>query len=654
MSFEIIRTKNISFCFGVKRAVDSLYAYMESHPNEKLYTYGELIHNPQITEELDKRGVVVAESVDDVEPGSTVFIRAHGVPTAVIEALESKKVNIMDMTCPKVKKIHRIAEEAENIIIAGDIRHPEVVGIIGHTKNTFFIAKDIDELKKILHNIVRCDNSYILCSQTTFNESAFLQMADLVKEDARFTVYNTVCSATSERQREVEELAQNVDAMIIIGGKQSSNTKKLFDIASKHCAAYHIESFKELPTNLNVYKKIGLSTGASTSGKTIEEVIINMVNTNDETVVYGVEEEIDFASAIDASMKIIRNGQRVTGIVSAINGSEIQVDLGAKHSGFIPTEEFANDEEPVKVGDEIDAFVVKVNDAEGTALLSKARLDAIKGLEKITAAKESGEICKGKVTQVVKGGIIVIVNKMRVFVPQSLASLNKNDDLSSLVNTEVKLRIVEVEEGRRTRIIGSLRSVLKEEKDAAVKAVWDSIEEGQKITGVVKSLVAFGAFVDIGGVDGLIHISDLTWGKIKHPSEVVNVGDVVDVEVKAIDREAKRISLCYKKPEDNAWEILKNTYNVGDVIDVTVLKIQTYGAFVSVIPNIDGLIHISQLANRRVENVGEVLTVGQVVSAKIIDINYDTQRVSLSIRALLEEETAEEEAVEAETEEVAE
>ena len=370
-----------------------------------------------------------------------------------------------------------------------------------------------------------------------------------------------------------------------------------------------------------------------------------MVNENDEKVL--TEDGEDFASLVEASLRPMKNGQKVTGTVTAVNGTEVQVDLCAKHSGFIPAEEFEHDDKPVAVGDEVEAVVVKVNDAEGTVLLSKAKLDVEKGRERIAELKESGEIVTGKVIQVVKGGLVVLVNKVRVFVPASLATLRRTEDLTPFNGTNVKLRIIEVEEnGRRSRIIGSIKSVLKEEKEAAQKEVWDNIEVGKRYTGTVKSLTTFGAFVDIGGVDGLVHITDLSWGRIKHPSEVVKVGDVIEVEVKSFNPETKKVSLTYKKTEDDPWVILPKKYQVGDVVEVKVLKFMPYGAFVSVIPGIDGLIHISQIANHRVENVSDVLQIGQTVNAQITEINYETKKVSLSIKALLagEDKSDEEEA----------
>ena len=365
-----------------------------------------------------------------------------------------------------------------------------------------------------------------------------------------------------------------------------------------------------------------------------------MINENNVNL---TEEDIDFAAALEASLQVARVGQRVSGVVGVVGTNEVQVELGGKHTGFIPASEFSEEElAALKAGDEVEAFVMKVNDVEGTVLLSKKKLDSIKGFEKLEAAKDNNEILTGKVAEVVKGGLVVFVNSVRVFVPASLASLRKDTDLEPMKDQEVRLRIIELENtGRRKRIIGSVKSVLKEEKDAAQAQIWDSIEVGKKYNGVVKSLASFGAFVDIGGVDGLVHITDLAWTKVKHPSEIVKEGDNIEVEVKSFDAETRKISLTFKKANEDPWAILPKTYEVGDIAPVTVLKLMPYGAFVSVIPGIDGLVHISQIANRRIEKVGDALKVGDVVNAKIIEINYETKKISLSVKAALPEDAAE-------------
>ncbi len=635
---NIYKTETIGFCFGVERAVNAVYKILENEKfdGKKIFTWGELIHNPDIVRELAEKGVYATENIDDINEGDVVVIRSHGVPKAVSDALEAKKAVVFDETCPKVKKIHKIATSAKNLIIAGNIEHPEVKGIVGNCEKNFYVAKDIDELKKIVHNIYVAEDTYTFVSQTTFSVKAFEEMKEFLSQYENITVENTVCHSTEERQKQVRDLAQNVDMFIVVGGKGSSNTKKLYDIASEYCEALHIESVKELPYYIKKYNKIGLSSGASTPARAVEEVIFNMISEIDNKDV--IEQDVDFIEALEESLKTIRNGQRVKGIISAINGTEVQVDLGVKYSGIIPTAEFADDEAP-KIGDEIEAFVVKVTDSEGTAQLSKKHLDMAKGLEKITEAYEQKTVLTGKVSEVVKGGVIISVNGVRVFVPASQATLKKDEELEPLKNTEVQFRIIEVDDSnsRRKRVIGSIRSVLREARQAEVENFWNSLEEGKKYDGVVKSLTAFGAFVDIGGVDGLVHISDMTWTRVKNPAELVSVGEKVSVIVKSFDKEKKRISLTMKNPEENPWDILKANYSADDVVEATVVKLMPYGAFVNVIPGIDGLVHISQISKERLAKVADALTVGQKVKAKITDIDFEAQKINLSIKAAAEE-----------------
>ncbi len=653
---ELILSKYLGYCFGVNRAITTLFKTIDEQPDRTCYTYGPIIHNKRITDQLTQRGVAVIDDITRAEPGSLVFIRTHGVSCSVLQALTERGVEYMDLTCPYVQKIHNIAKSADRLLMVGDIHHPEVIGILGDAKGEYRAVTTLEQLRTVLRG--QPELSYTMVAQTTFNMELWLDMKAYVEsfrtvdgtllDDENFpvspvTICDTICHSTSDRQKEVEEMATNCDYIVVIGDKHSSNTKKLYEIASKYCPACYIEDVTELPHYLSEYKKIGLATGASTPGSTIEEVINTMMNENNN--VNLMEEDIDFAAALEASLQLTRVGQRVSGTIGVVGTNEVQVELGGKHTGFIPASEFSEEElAALKAGDEVEAFVMKVNDVEGTVLLSKKKLDSMKGFEKLEAAKDNNEILTGTVSEVVKGGLVVYVNAVRVFVPASLASLRKDTDLEAMKNQEVRLRIIELENaGRRKRIIGSIKSVLKEEKDAAQAKVWESIEVGKKYDGVVKSLASFGAFVDIGGVDGLVHITDLAWTKIKHPSEIVKEGDCIEVEVKAFDPETRKISLTFKKANEDPWAILPQKYQVGDVIPVTVLKLMPYGAFVSVIPGIDGLVHISQIANHRVEKVGDALKVGDEVEAKIIEIDYEAKKVSLSIKATLPEEEATEE-----------
>ena len=424
--------------------------------------------------------------------------------------------------------------------------------------------------------------------------------------------------------------------MLVVGGRQSSNTAKLRDVCAASCETYLIETADELyALPVAGRQKIGITAGASTPASIIKEVLVTMTDINETN-------ELNFEEMLEESLKSLNTDEKVHGVVVSISPTEVYVDVGRKQAGYIPANELSNDpnakpEDLVKIGDEMDLLIMKTNDQEGTIMLSKKRIDAIKGWEDIAAAMDAEEILTGKVTEVVKGGVIVLYNGIRVFIPASQAVANRGDDLEALKGQDVQFRIIEVNRQRR-RAVGSIRSVLREQRKAAQAKFWESVEEGQEFTGTVKSLTNFGAFVDLGGVDGMIHISELSWNRIKHPSEVVSVGDTVQVYVKSLDRENGKISLGYKKKEDNPWEILKNEYPVGTVCDATVVGMTTFGAFAKILPGIDGLIHISQIADRRIEKPQDVLKVGDVVKVKITDIDFDKKRVSLSIRALLEDQ----------------
>ncbi len=634
---KIYKTKTTGFCFGVQRAVDGMLDLLQKY-EPPVFSLGELIHNESINSQLTNKGAVIVETPEDIPIGSVAAIRAHGVAKEVEERLKTRNITYFDFTCPKVKKIHKIASISENIIIIGNSSHPEVAGIAGNAKNKFFIANDIDELKKILHNIYNTTDKYDIVAQTTYNKSEWEEIIRYVSAYPNISVHDTVCNSTEARQREVEELSKMVDLFIIMGSPNSSNTRKLYEIASKNCETVFYEQIDSLSNGIHKYEKIGLSSGASCPESAVEEVFNNMINENDNKNLMA-EEDVDFLEAVEASIRTIRNGQRVKGVVTAINGTEVQVDLGLKYAGFIPAAEFENDETPLKIGDEIEAFVVKVNDADGTTLLSKRSLDIAQGMDKIIKANEEGAVVKGRVVEAVKGGVVVIVNKIRVFVPASQASLRREENFDALVGTDVNLRIIEVDNdksGKRKRIIGSIKSVLREEKQKASEALWQTLEVGNEYEGTVKSVTDFGAFVDIGGVDGLVHVTDMSWDRVSKPSDIVKVGDIVKVKVKGLNAETKKISLTMKNEADDPWKILTETYNVGDIIDVTVLKIMPYGAFVSVIKNIDGLVHISQIAPKRINKISDVLEVGQQVKAKITEIDVEKKRVSLSIRAVEE------------------
>ncbi len=659
---DIILAKTAGFCFGVDRAVKMVYELLDR--GEQVCTLGPIIHNPQLVEELSQRGVRIVENVDEVKNGESLVIRSHGVGKEVYERAEELGISLADATCPFVAKIHKIVREetlaGSLVLIAGDRNHQEVKGICGHCEGEYFVFADVDELENFIKSRPEVvEKSLSMVSQTTFYAKKWEKAKDFLKKVCtNAKIFDTICNATSMRQQEAGELAAACDGMVVIGGRHSSNTAKLFSVCANGCSRVRLlETASELRLeDFRNCRSVGVVAGASTPAGIIKEVIKTMSENLqpeneqlevNETVQKTFEEMTD-EEAFEASLQNLTGDQKVSGVVLAVNSSEIQVDIGRGLAGYISAAEYSLDPdvkltEEVKVGDVLNLIIMKVNDQEGTVMLSKRRYDAIAGWDKIVAAKDSEEILTGVVRDVVKGGVVVFADNVRIFIPASQATASRNDSLEELKGQTVSFRIIEIGRGRRA--VGSIRSVLREQRKAAEEKIWASLAVGDRFTGTVKSLTSYGAFVDIGGVDGMVHISELSWARIKNPSEVVAVGDVIEVYVKAIDTEKKKISLGYKKAEDNPWAIFQNNYSIDDVVKVTVVSITSYGAFARIIPGIDGLIHISQIANKHIEKPQDELTVGQEVEAKIIAVYLEKKRVSLSIRALLEPEVKAEEEV---------
>ncbi|WP_405354112.1 bifunctional 4-hydroxy-3-methylbut-2-enyl diphosphate reductase/30S ribosomal protein S1, partial [Ruminococcus sp.] len=643
---SITVAKSAGFCFGVNRAINIVNNLLDQ--NVKVFTLGPIIHNMEVVNELENRGCKAVDSIDKVEGNSTLVIRSHGVPKYVIDKLDENGVKYEDATCPFVKKIHNIVANPDNkggiVLIAGNSVHPEVEGIIGHCSTECHTFKNSDEIDEIYENILKKNNKPVfVVAQTTFDTKEWKKCVKKIKKlCTNAKIFDTICNATSVRQTEADLLAAQSDFMVVIGDRHSSNTGKLFDICKRQCEnTVLIETADELDAKqISVAKKIGVTAGASTPARIIKEVLDTM-----SEIKSGVTNgEESFEALLEESLKNLNTNERVMGTVLSIAPNEVQVDVGRKQTGFIPANELSNDpnakpEDIVKVGDQIELLIMKTNDQEGTIMLSKRRVDAAKGWEILESKVESQEVLSGKVTEAVKGGVIVIYNDVRVFIPASQATATRDESLEDLVGKEVEFRLIEVSQrGRRKRAIGSIRSVLKEQRAAQREEFWKNCEIGKKYTGVVKSLTSYGAFVDLGGVFGMIHISELSWTHIKHPSEVVNVGDTVEVYVKDINEETKKISLGFKNADENPWEILKKNYPEGTVVKATIVGLTSFGAFANIIPGIDGLIHISQIANKRIEKPADVLSVGETVEAKITAIDFDKKRVSLSMRALLPED----------------
>ena len=640
---EIRLAGSAGFCFGVSRSVDMA----EKLIGEKgaCASYGQLIHNEDVVARLAESGLRVVNQPRELKPGETVLIRAHGVAKEVYTQLEAAGGEIVDATCPKVKAIHtivsRAAGEGRFVIIIGMPNHPEVEGICGWC-GAHKVFENSQELALWLDkNTDYWEKPITVVVQTTQTRSNFTECCNVIKKRCtNAKISDTICLATFTRQEEAAKLASECDAMVVIGGRHSANSVHLAQICREHCAnVQFIESASELDADkLRSAGIVGLTAGASTPAWIIKEVRNKM---SDEIKIEetAVEKEMSFDEMLEETLKTIYNGDKVTGTVVAITGTEISVDLGAKYSGFIPTSEFTDDgvkvEDAVKVGDEIEAVVVRVNDIEGTAMLSKKRLDAAKMWTEIEEAVDNGTVLEGVVTEENKGGVVVNVKGVRVFVPASQTDLPREAEMSQLLKKTVRLKITEVNKARK-RVVGSIRRVTQAERRERTEAIWNEIEIGKKYHGVVKSLTSYGAFVDIGGIDGMVHVSELSWGRIHQPSEVLSVGDEVDVYVINFDKEKRKISLGYKDPDANPWAIFTSKYQVGSVASVTIVKLMPFGAFAEVLPGVDGLIHISQIANRRIGKPEDVLTVGDVVDAKITAIDEEKHKISLSIRALSE------------------
>ncbi|MDR1116752.1 MAG: bifunctional 4-hydroxy-3-methylbut-2-enyl diphosphate reductase/30S ribosomal protein S1 [Oscillospiraceae bacterium] len=699
---KLILAENAGFCFGVNRAVE-LAAGLKGK-NAK--TIGPIIHNKNVIRSLEKDGIGMAGSVGELEDGATAVICSHGAAKEVYDELERRGMDFVDATCPFVKRIHTIAREESSagrlVIIIGDGAHTEIKAICTRC-DRYLVFKDDKGLEKWLNADENNKNLPIsLMSQTTMDLNIWENTCKTVKKQCtNFKTFGTICSATSLRQEESAKLAEVCDAVIVIGDRQSANTRRLYELCLEICGiAALAEDANDIPEELlqlkNSYLTVGITAGASTPKRIIEEVMKKMndelkdlnnelspaeertdiredfdsastvAESNPEFIENGdaatngtggetadpaartespesetEERELSFEELLDQSFKTLTTGEKVTGIITGFSTGEIYLDLGTKHAGYIPMTEISEDatvkaEDIYKVGDEIEAFVVRVNDVEGTAMLSKKRLDTVNGWENVEEACENKATMEGTVIEDNKGGVVAVVKGVRVFIPSSQTGVPKDGELSALLKKKVKLKITEVNRARR-RVVGSIRLVDNELNRERAAKVWDVIEVGMKFGGVVKSMTSYGVFVDIGGVDGMAHISELSWQRVKHPSEVCKVGDEVEVYVISFDPEKKKISLGIRNPADNPWARFTEGFNEQDIIKAKVVKLMPFGAFAEVIPGVDGLIHISQISDKRIGKPGDALSEGQVVDCKITSIDNEKQKVWLSIRALIEQ-----------------
>ncbi len=674
---QIVLAKNSGFCFGVRRAVD--IALSVARECGVVYTFGELIHNRGVIDSLAEQGVHRVNSLDELPAGATLIIRSHGVPPCVYEKCAHRGIALVDCTCPFVKRIHSIVEDAYSagmqVVIAGDCAHPEVIGINGYCGSTalFVNMSNIDEIS-------RTPNRLCLVAQTTYDVGMFKSIQRKLTELRPDTVvHNTICKTTQERQQEAMELSRRCDIMLVIGDRNSSNTAKLKDICEKGCQnVKSISNIAEIP--LEIMKSdgiiVGVVAGASSPDSLIREVITRMsemdqakvdcceaehtenvtVEVTDaaaEPVVEAVAEEHaaeeaepTFEEAFEKTMVRIHTGQVLTGSVVQIVEGEVFVNIGYKADGLIPRDEFSGDPEVdpatvVKVGDKIEVEVLKVNDGEGNVLLSRKSVESKKVWDEFSAGAESeGKIVEGIGKEVVKGGLIAMVNGVRAFIPASQLSLKYVENIGDFVGKTLKLKILEVDKQRK-RIVASHKAVLLAEQEAAKREKWEQLVVGSKVTGVVRRLADFGAFVDIGGIDGLVHVTDAAWGRVKHPNEVFKVGQEIEVIILNVDIAKQRVSLGYKQLQPKPWTMAAEKYPIGSVVEGKVVRIVPFGAFVALEPTIDGLIHISQVGVRRVTKVEDEINVGDRVRCKVLEVNPEQKRISLSRKEVILEENPE-------------
>lgn len=647
--------ESAGFCFGVKRAIEMAYEAIGVEP--KLYSYGQLIHNRTVTDDLASKGLEIVENLDGLTEG-TLLIRSHGVGKALYDEAEAKGLKILDGTCPFVKKIHNIVHEklpnGMGIIIVGDGTHPEVIGINGWCENAAVILEDEEAAKT--KEIPEKDR-YAVVVQTTFRQAKFDKILEILQDrGVNMEIHNTICSATEKRQTEAEELSKTVDKMIVIGGKNSSNTQKLVEICAKNCGnTVHIETICDLVlNNFGKYDKIGITAGASTPPAIIKEVVVTMSEALENAVQnLGGSEEATFEQMLEESLVTLHTGDVVKGTVIQVVNEEVSVNLGFKSDGIIARGEFSSDptvvpSKTVQPGDEIEVFVVRVNDGDGNVMLSRKRIEAQKGIEEIEAAYNEKAVVTGTVTSVVKGGLIAVVNGVNVFIPSSQVSNRFIEDLSVFNGQELEFNIIEVDRVKR-RFIGGRKALVEQEIAAKRAALFETIQAGSRVNGTVSRLTDFGAFVDLGGVDGLIHISEMSWGRISNPKEVLKEGQEVEVFVLDVDKEKGKISLSLKDADKNPWKLAAEKYAVGSIVEGKVVRMVPFGAFVELEPGVDGLVHISQIANKHVVKPEDELKVGEVINVKVLEVNPEQKKISLSKRqadAPVEEAPAEEAATE--------
>ena len=657
---EILLAENSGFCFGVKQAIEKTEEQIKIKEkggiSGNIYTCGPLIHNRLVTEDLAARGVGIINSVAQASQGDVIIVRSHGERRNFFEEAQSAGITVVDATCPFVKKIQMLAEEAfeagKRILIVGDREHPEVKGINGWCESSALIVNSPEEAES-----VRGDNIFLVC-QTTIKKELLDDITDvLCRNGVGFEVNNTICSATTLRQKSCRLLSEECDAMVVIGGKESSNTRKLYQIAKKVCKnAYFIEKIEDLPLHqIKKYNKIGVAAGASTPECVIKEVIATM---SEHITEMNEMNMMDLMDDIEKSLRLPRIGETVNGKVHQVTDKEIIVNMGCKKDGVIPKEEVTLEGDQkltdlFKEGDEIQAKVIKTDDGDGVILLSKKKLEVNAHWNEITEALENKTTINVKVVKQVNGGVIAAYKEVTGFIPLSQLSDKYVENAEEFIGQELAVRVTRVDQ-KRGRAVFSHKVILAEEKQQKIEEVWNSLHVDDIVEGKVMRFTDYGAFVDLGGIDGLLHISEISWGKLKHPQEVLKIGDIVKVKILSMNAEKGKISLGLKQTMPEPWSVIEENYQVGQVVTGKVVQIKEYGAFIELEPGLDGLVHISEVAHKRVNDIAEELTIGQTVEAKILEIDTERKRISLSIKQTVEAPVAEEAVEEAVEEAMAE
>ncbi len=646
---EIIRAENSGFCFGVKQAIEKTEQQIRNNNGKKIYTCGPLIHNQFVIDNLADQGVGIIYQPEEAEEGDIVIVRSHGETKAFFDRAAERGLEVIDATCPFVNRIHQLVYEAyrqgKRIVIIGDKDHPEVTGINGWCENTALIVNSIEEAAAI-----KGEHLFLVC-QTTIKKELLDEIIPVVQsKNLGVEINNTICNATKERQQSCEALSEITDAMVIVGGKNSSNTRKLYEISKKNCNnSFFIENIKDLPLKqLRKCNKIGVAAGASTPECVIKEVIANM----SEMITNEKNSMEDFMDEIDASLRLPRTGEIVDGKVHQVTDREVIVNMGCKKDGILPVEEITLEEgqkltDLFKEGDEIQAKVIKTDDGDGGILLSKKKLEINEHWNEINEALENKTIITVKVVKQVNGGVIAAYKEVTGFIPLSQLSDKFVENADEFMGQTLDVKVTRVDQ-KRGRAVFSHKLVLNEEKQKKIAAIWEGLHVDDIVEGTVMRFTDYGAFVDLGGIDGLLHISEISWGKLKHPQEVLQIGDTVKVKILSMNEEKGKISLGLKQTIPEPWSVIDEKYEVGQVVSGKVVQIKEYGAFVELEPGLDGLVHISEVAHKRVTNIADELSIGQEVAAKILEIDRERKRISLSIKETLDaaDETVSEEPAE--------